>query len=398
MSKKSASQSASQESAEYAALGASSSKRGVHGAVGYATGKNFFAEVVEDLAGDSNYYSLLHADGAGTKSIVAYLAYRETKDCSWFSGLAQDSLVMNLDDVACVGAFQNLALSNTIGRNRFLVSDDCISAIVSGYQECAATLQQHGIHITMTGGETADVGDLVRTAIVDSTLFARVLKKRAVSFHAAAPGDVIVGLSSTGRATYERHDNSGIGSNGLTLARHALIAKQYAVQYPEIVDPAIDGTKTYRGVSELFSTPAPLAMNIAKALSSPTRTYAPVLKKILDQHHADIHGIVHCSGGGQTKIKNFGSGLRFVKDNLFSVPAVFELIQATAQVPWKEMFAVFNMGHRMELICTPKHAAAVCSIAEKFNIEAKIIGRVEQSSTPANEVVIDSTFGSFTYS
>jgi phosphoribosylformylglycinamidine cyclo-ligase len=387
----------SAESSEYAALGASSSKQGVHAAVGYKTGKNFFAEVLPDLSGNPDYYSLLHADGAGTKSIVAYLAYRESGDPSWFRSLAQDSLVMNLDDVACVGAFENLTLSNTIGRNRFLVGDDCVRAIVEGYKETVEALAAAEISVTLAGGETADVGDLVRTVIVDSTLFARVRRARAVSFEHARPGDVIVAISGTGTASYERESNSGIGSNGLTLARHALISRNYAQRYPEIVDPNIESSKAYRGVAELFDSPAPLDTSIAKALLSPTRSYAPILKKILEKSHSGIHGIVHCSGGGQTKVLHFGKGLRLIKDNLFPVPPVFELIQATAQIPWREMYSVFNMGHRVELLCDEQAAATVIEASEAFDLEAKIIGRVEASGTSSNELRIEGPFGAFAY-
>lgn len=398
MTKQSPHSKGSAESSEYAALGASSSKQGVHVAVGYETGKNFFAEVLPDLSGDPDYYSLLHADGAGTKSIVAYLAYRESGDASWFRSLAQDSLVMNLDDVACVGAFENLALSNTIGRNRFVVGDDCVRAIVEGYKETAETLAAAGIPMALAGGETADVGDLVRTVIVDSTLFARVRRTRAVSFEQARPGDVIVGISGTGTASYEQEPNSGIGSNGLTLARHALIAKKYAQKYPEIADPNVELSKAYRGVAELFDAPAPLDTSIAKALLSPTRSYAPILKKILEKSYSSVHGIVHCSGGGQTKILHFGKGLRFIKNDLFAVPPVFELIQATAQIPWREMYSVFNMGHRVEIVCEEKAAAAIVSASEAFNLEARVIGRVEASGANRNELRIEGAFGEFSYS
>ncbi len=385
------------ESSQYAQLGASSSKAGVHAAVGYKTGRDFFAEVLPDVSGDRSYYSLLHADGAGTKSIVAYLAFRETNNPSWFRSLAQDSLVMNLDDVACVGAFENLTLSNTIGRNRFLVGDNCVEAVVQGYREYAETLRRAGIEIELAGGETADMGDLVRTIVVDSTLFARVKRSQAVSFAAAQAGDVLIGFSNTGRATYESEDNSGIGSNGLTLARHALIAAEYAARYPEIVAPEVRQEQSYRGTTKLFDSPAPLTMSVAKALLSPTRCYAPLLKAVLQECGGEIHGICHCSGGGQTKINNFGKGLHYIKDNLFAVPAVFELIQASLSVPWREMYSVFNMGHRMELACPEGRFGSIEAIAKHFAIEAQIIGRIEHSGSAKNRLTIRSVLGEFQY-
>lgn len=385
------------ESEHYAGLGASSSKSGVHAAVGYQSGREHFAELLPDVCGNKQYYSLLHADGAGTKAVVAYLAYRETGNPSWFRSLAQDSLVMNLDDVACVGAFESLTLSNTIGRNRFLVSDACVEAIVQGYRDYADTLRKAGIEIDLAGGETADIGDLVRTVVVDSTILARVKKSSTISFVNVQAGDSIVALSGTGRTIYESEENSGIGSNGLTLARHALISQSYADKYPEIVDPHLPKDRSYRGVAQLFDTPAPLTMPIAKALLSPTRCYAPILKVILEQCGENIHGVCHCSGGGQTKIMNFGCAIRYIKDDLFAVPPIFELIQASLAVPWKEMYAVFNMGHRMEIICPENTFAAIESISKHFGVEARRIGRVEKASRQSNELVIASPFGEFKY-
>lgn len=372
----------SKESRLYALLGASSSKEGVLRAVNRAASAEklaFFAELQDDVCGDPAWFSLLHADGAGTKAIVAYLAYRETGDASWIARLAQDSLAMNIDDVACVGAFSNLLLSNTIGRNRSLIPDDVIRAIIMEYREQAEQLSELGIKITLAGGETADMGDLVRTVVIDSTIFARVPKADAISTDTIADGDVLVGLSGTGTARYESAPQSSIGSNGFTLARHALIHRDYARRYPEIVDPALTSELSYRGQHLLFDAPAPLTTTIAAALLSPTRIYAPVLKEIYRELGREVHGVIHCTGGGQTKILRFGRGKKYVKDSLFPIPPVFELIQQALNVPWQEMYAVFNMGHRMELSVSPRHFLSIAQIAETFGIEAQIIGRVERS-------------------
>lgn len=385
------------EAGSYAELGASSSKGGVHAAVGYKPGREHFAELFPDVCRDSRYYSLLHADGAGTKAIPAYIAFRETNDPSWFRSLAQDSLVMNLDDVACVGAFESLALCNTIGRNRKLVPDAAIEQIVGGYKETIATLAREGIDIELCGGETADLGDIVRTLIVDSSLFARVKKEQAVSFKNIQDGDFIIGLSSSGQCSYESAPNSGIGSNGLTLARHALISSDYAAKYPEILSPEIDAQKAYRGQWKFFDAPNPLEQNIARAILSPTRSYAPLIKRLLEECGSEIHGLVHCTGGGQTKIGHFGKGNRYLKTELFPVPPIFELIQKSLSVPWAEMFAVFNMGHRLEVICSEKTAASVRAIADYFKIESRRIGIVEQRGGSRNEVVIESKYGTFCY-
>ncbi len=385
------------EAGSYAALGASSSKGGVHAAVGYKPGREHFAELFPDVCRDSRYYSLLHADGAGTKSIPAYIAFRETNDPSWFRSLAQDSLVMNLDDVACVGALESLALCNTIGRNRKLIPDSAIEQIVNGYKETIAALAREGIDIELCGGETADLGDIVRTLIVDSSLFARVKREHAISFKNIQDGDYIIGLSSTGQCSYENASNSGIGSNGLTLARHALISADYATKYPEILSPEIDTNRAYRGQWKFFDAPKPLDQNIARSILSPTRSYAPFIKRLLEEAGSEIHGLVHCTGGGQTKIGHFGKGNRYLKTELFPVPPIFELIQQSLAVPWSEMYAVFNMGHRLEVICSEKTAATVRAIADYFKIESRRIGIVEQHGGSRNEVVIESKFGTFSY-
>lgn len=379
----------------YATLGASASKSGVHAAVGYKSGSPYFAEPLPDVCASEAHFSFLHSDGAGTKSIVAYLAFRESKDVRWFHNLAFDSLVMNLDDVACVGALESLALTNTIGRNRRLIPDEAIQAIVTGYRDIAKRLASYGIDVQLAGGETADLGDAVRTLIVDSSLFARVKKKKAISFDNVREGDVIIGLASFGKCAWEDEFNSGIGSNGLTLARHALIHNDYADTYPEIIDPGLDRSKAYRGQHKLFDAPKPLTQNIARALLSPTRSYAPLIKALLKEAESEIHGLVHCTGGGQAKIKNFGKGKRYIKNSFFPVPAVFAAIQESLNVPWEEMYSVFNMGHRLEVICSEKTAALVEKIAARLKIDAIKVGFVEEIRGSRNEVVLDTPFGSF---
>lgn len=384
------------ESKTYAELGVSSSKSGVLKAVGAGETSAFFCELREDAAGDPAYYSLLHADGAGTKSIPAYLAYRETGDVSWLAGLAQDSLVMNLDDTACVGAFESLMLSNTIGRNRLLVPDEAVAAIIRRYRETAELLAAHGVAIELCGGETADLGDVVRTLVVDSTLFARVRRDGAISADRIAAGDIIIGLSSSGQAAYEKTPNSGIGSNGLTLARHALISARYAERYPEICDPGLRKEDTYRGRHDLFEEPAGLGTSIAQALLAPTRSYAPVIKRLQAELPGGLHGVIHCTGGGQTKILRFGRGKHYVKDALFACPPIFRLIQEGMDVPWAEMYAVFNMGHRMEIVCAERDASTVIAAAAEYKIEARRIGYVEESAG-GNTLAIESEFGRFDY-
>lgn len=386
----------SSESAHYARLGASSSKAGVHAAIKQKV-SSYFASVMDDVCGDPNYFSLLHADGAGTKAIVAYIAYKETGDSSWFSGLAQDSLVMNLDDIACVNAFESLCLSNTIGRNKKLIPDEIIAALITGYDQCIVFLKKQGIEIKTSGGETADLGDLVRTIVIDSTLFARVKREAAISTDRITDGDIIIGLSSTGKASYETKENSGLGSNGYTLARHALISAKYFEKYPEIVDPHLSKKDIYQGKLDLFEQVPGLNLNLAEALLSPTRTYAPIIKRITDKLGNSIHGIIHCTGGGLSKNLRFGINKRYVKNNLFEVPAIFKLIQETAKVPWKEMYTVFNMGHRIEIICPEENIQEVIDISNSFNIEAKQVGHV-QDANGANQVDIQSNYGDFKYS
>ncbi|MDC0357323.1 AIR synthase-related protein [Oligoflexia bacterium] len=386
----------SKESTVYADLGASSSKGDVHKALKRSGSSPYFADLQEDVCGDENYFSLLHADGAGTKSIVAYICFRETGDPSWFKSLAQDSLVMNLDDIICVNAFESLALSNTIGRNKFLIPDGPIQALIDGYKQQVEQLNQLGITIKMSGGETADLGDLVRTIVIDSTLFARVKKAHAITTDNITAGDIIVGLSNTGQATYETEPNSGLGSNGFTLARHALIANKYLDKYAEIADPSLGADKAYQGQWDLFDTPQPLEANVAKTLLSPTRTYAPIIKRVNSELGQHVHGIIHCTGGGQTKITGFGKAKHYVKNSLFNPPPVFALIQSTLNVPWRDMYAVFNMGHRMEIVCPAEHLKVICDIAKEFNIDAQQIGYVEGGGAH-NSLLIETAHGKFEY-
>jgi phosphoribosylformylglycinamidine cyclo-ligase len=386
----------STESTAYASLGASSAKTGILDAVGEEFNTRYFAQPSGDILGDPHYSSFLHADGAGTKSIVAYLLYRETGNVSYFRTLATDSLVMNLDDLACVGALDCLLLSNTIGRNRSLIPDLAIREIIEGYRDNVNLLQQHGLNITLSGGETADVGDLVRTLLVDSTLAARVPRSNLVDTYRTVPGDLIIGFSSTGRSKLEQWDNSGIGSNGLTLARNLLLSRYHVDRYPEVSDPAIDQTLAYQGNYKVTDTYTELPCTIGEALLSPTKTYAPLVKSLLETHFDSIHSLIHCTGGGQTKIKRFGRGVSYEKEDLFPVPPLFSLIQRSANLDWGQMYAVFNMGHRLEACVEPTTADEIIERSRSFGIEAKIIGSVRASENE-NTVRISSPFGTFSY-
>jgi phosphoribosylformylglycinamidine cyclo-ligase len=386
----------SAESSAYAALGASSAKGGILAAVGETGPARYFANPVEDPAGDPNYAFFLHADGAGTKSIVAYLLYRETGDPRWFRSLAYDSLVMNLDDVACAGGLEGLILSNTIGRNRALVPDEAIAEIIIGYRECVDLLRSLGISITMSGGETADVGDLCRTLIVDSTLTARIPRADLVDTTRVQPGDVIVGFSNSGQAPFESAPNSSMGSNGLTLARNVLLSRTHAERYPEVCDPGIPKGVGYRGPFLVTDYEPGLGMSVGEALLSPTRPYAPLIKKLLSSYREQIHALIHCTGGGQVKIKRFGRGVRYEKNHLFPTPPLFSLIQKHGNIPWNEMYSVFNMGHRLEACVTPTVAGEVASCAREFGIAAQVVGQVT-SSEGENEVIISSPHGEFRY-
>ncbi|HEY3668333.1 MAG TPA: AIR synthase related protein, partial [Polyangiaceae bacterium] len=354
---------------EYLDRGVSATKDDVHRAIAkHSAGEvpGAFCKVIADPAGDPQMLAVMHADGAGTKSSVAYLLYAETGDASAFRGIAQDSLVMNTDDLLCVGATTGLLVSNTIGRNAHRVKGDVISALIDGYEACAEMLRGYGVEITLTGGETADVGDLVRTVIADSTVFARVPRAAVGDFSRVEPGDLIVGLSSTGKAAYESDESSGIGSNGLTLARHALLAHSYAERFPESFSETIPADKVYCGRFQLGDTLPGTTRTVAWGLLSPTRTYLPVVRALLGSPlSAHITGILHCSGGGQTKCRGFGRGLHYVKDSLFATPPLFRAI-ADSGIEHKQMYQVFNMGHRMELYVRPSAAQGVVQAAERF--------------------------------
>ena len=348
-----------------------------------------FCKLIDDLAGDPDYCTAIHADGAGTKSSVAYIAYRETGDLKWFRGIAQDSLVMNTDDLACVGALEKLSLSNTIGRNAHRVDGKCIAAVIEGYNDIVGKLQDMGFDISMCGGETADVGDLVRTLIVDSTLVTRVAKKNVVNAANIKPGHVIVGIASFGQATYEDSYNSGISSNGLTAARHMLLCKDYLKEYPESVSETIPEDKVYCGKFRLTDKLPNSEQTVAEAILSPTRTFLPVIRDVLDAYRTSISGIIHCTGGGQAKCRDFGKNIRIIKDNLFDLPPIFQAIYESGEIPMKEMYQVFNCGHRIEFYCDESVAQGIIDIAGKYNIDARVVGHVEALPEGSeNQVVI----------
>jgi phosphoribosylformylglycinamidine cyclo-ligase len=369
----------------YNLRGVSASKEDVHNAISNIDKGLFpkaFCKIVPDyLGGDDNYCVVMHADGAGTKSSLAYIYWKETGDISVWKNIAQDAIVMNTDDLLCVGATNNILLSSTIGRNKNLISGEIISEIINGTENFLEQLRSYGIGIHSTGGETADVGDLVRTIIVDSTVVCRMKREDVIDNSRISKGDVIVGLASYGKSTYETEYNGGMGSNGLTSARHDVFEKSIAVKYPESFDSAVPQNLVYSGNVQL--TDKIIIGNdkvtAAKLVLSPTRTYAPVIKQVLDNYRKDIHGMVHCSGGGQTKILHFINNLHIIKDNLFPIPPLFQLIKAQSGTEWKEMYQVFNMGHRMELYVSERIAPEIIAISKSFNIEAQIIGRVEKS-------------------
>ncbi len=342
-----------------------------------------------------SWCNIMHADGAGTKSSLAYMYWRETGDLSVWKGIAQDALIMNIDDLLCVGATDNILLSSTIGRNKLLVPGEVIAAIINGTEELLSDLRANGIGIYSTGGETADVGDLVRTIIVDSTVTCRMKRSEVIDNANIAAGDVIVGLSSSGQATYETGYNGGMGSNGLTSARHDVFAKYLAGKYPESYDSAVPDELVYSGSKTLLDEVEGSPINAGLLVLSPTRTYAPVIKRILNEMRGDIHGMVHCSGGAQTKVMHFVENKHVIKDNMFDVPPLFRLIQKESGTDWAEMYKVFNMGHRMEIYLAPEHAEKVIEISRSFGIEAKIVGRVEEA--PKTCLTIKSEFGTFEY-
>ena len=382
----------------YNLRGVSAGKEDVHNAIKNVDKGLFpqaFCKIVPDqLTGDDQYCIVMHADGAGTKSSLAYMYWKETGDISVWKGIAQDALIMNIDDLLCVGAVDNILLSSTIGRNKNVIPGEVLSAIINGTEELLEDLRSQGIGIYSTGGETADVGDLVRTIIVDSTVVCRMKRDQVISNHTIQDGDVIVGLSSFGQATYETEYNGGMGSNGLTSARHDVFAKSLATKYPESFDPSVPSDLIYSGTKELTeNVGAPI--NAGKLVLSPTRTYAPIIKKILDEHRSNIHGMVHCSGGAQTKVLHFVNDVHVIKDTLFDVPPLFELIQKESGTDWKEMYKVFNMGHRMEIYVSKEHADALIEISKSFNVDAKIVGRVEAHQ--GKKLTIRSPFGEFIY-
>lgn len=386
----------------YAKRGVSAGKEDVHNAIKNIDKGLFpkaFCKIVPDiLGGDDAYCNIMHADGAGTKSSLAYIYWKETGDLGVWRGIAQDAIIMNMDDLLCVGATDNILLSSTIGRNKQLLPGEVIAAIINGTEEILAELRNHGISIYSTGGETADVGDLVRTIIVDSTVTCRMKRADVISNDRIQAGDVVVGLASYGQATYESEYNGGMGSNGLTSARHDVFSKDIATKYPESFDPNIPFELVFSGkkaLTEKIDIPGFGAVDAGKLVLSPTRTYAPVIKKVLEQFRPQIHGMVHCSGGAQTKVLHFIEQLHVIKDNLFPVPPLFSLIQEQSGTPWKEMYQVFNMGHRMELYVPEEIAADIISISKSFNIDAQIIGRVEAAEE--KKVTVKAPAGTFVY-
>lgn len=390
----------SDTSKRYSLRGVSAEKEDVHNAIKNIDKGLFpkaFCKIVPDhLTGDPDYCLIMHADGAGTKSSLAYMYWKETGDLSVWKGIAQDALIMNIDDLLCVGAVDNIMLSSTIGRNKNLVPGEVISAIINGTEELIAELKNFGVTIHSTGGETADVGDLVRTIIVDSTVTARMKRSDVIDNANIRPGDVIVGLASFGQATYEKQYNGGMGSNGLTSARHDVFGKYLAKKYPESYDAAVPEELVYSGDVNLTDKVEGSPLDAGKLVLSPTRTYAPVIKKILEKYSsADIHGMVHCSGGAQTKVLHFVEGVHVIKDNLFPVPPLFKLIQEQSSTGWKEMYQVFNCGHRMELYVPKEIADDIIAISKSFNIDAQIMGRVEAAHT--KKLTITSEYGTFEY-
>ena len=379
--------------------GVSASKEDVHNAIKNVDKGLFpkaFCKIVEDrLTGDDAYCIVMHADGAGTKSSLAYMYWKETGDVSVWKGIAQDALVMNIDDLLCVGAVDNILVSSTIGRNKNLIPGEVISEIINGTEELLADLRSQGVEIYSTGGETADVGDLVRTIIVDSTVTARMKRSDVISNHKIVGGEVIVALSSSGQATYETAYNGGMGSNGLTSARHDVFHKALAEKYPESFDASVPSELVYSGAVSLTDTVDGVTVDAGKLVLSPTRTYAPIIKKILDSHRKHIHGMVHCSGGAQTKVLHFVDDVHVIKDNMFDVPPLFKLIQEQSGTDWKEMYKVFNMGHRMEIYINEEHADDIINISKEFGVDAKIIGRVEQNK--GKKLTIKSPYGEYVY-
>jgi len=387
------------DNSRYALRGVSSGKEEVHKAISNIDKGLFpkaFCKIVPDLlSGSKDHCVVMHADGAGTKSSLAYAYWKETGDISVWKGIAQDALIMNIDDLLCVGATDNILVSSTIGRNKSLIPGEVISTIIQGTEEILEELRLHGLSIYSTGGETADVGDLVRTIIVDSTVVARMKRKDVITNKNIQPGDIIVGLSSSGQTSYENSYNGGMGSNGLTSARHDVFNKDIANKFPETYDPSIPDDLVYSGSQSLTSSLEGFSLNAGQLVLSPTRTYAPIIVELLKNHRNDIHGMIHCSGGAQTKILHFVDDLHIIKDNLFETPPLFEMIQKESSTSWKEMYKVFNMGHRMELYVNPRNLDSIIDICNSFNLEAKQVGRVEASDK--KQLTIISEKGEFIY-
>ena len=383
----------------YQQRGVSAGKEDVHKAISKLDKGLFpkaFCKVVPDyLTGDPNYCVVMHADGAGTKSSLAYAYWKQTGDLSVWRGIAQDALIMNIDDLLCVGATGPILVSSTIGRNKLLIPGEVLAAIINGTEELLEELRSYGIDIYSTGGETADVGDLVRTIIVDSTVVCRMPRNKVISNDGIRPGDVIVGLASFGQATYEKEYNGGMGSNGLTSARHDVFHHSLAEDFPETYDSSVPKDLVYSGSKRLTDKVEGSPLDAGKLVLSATRTYAPVIKAILDAHHDQIHGMVHCSGGAQTKVLHFIDNLHVIKDNLFETPPLFKMIQAESKTPWQEMYKVFNMGHRMEVYVSEELAPEIIRISEQFGIAAQVVGRVEAADH--KRVTIQSAHGEFTY-
>lgn len=383
----------------YMLRGVSAAKEDVHNAIKNIDKGIFpqaFCKIIPDiLGGDPDYCNIMHADGAGTKSSLAYMYWKETGNTDVWKGIAQDAIVMNTDDLLCVGAVDNILVSSTIGRNKMLVPGEVITAIINGTDELLSEMREMGIGIYPTGGETADVGDLVRTIIVDSTVTCRMKRSDVIDNANIRPGDVIVGLSSTGQATYEKQYNGGMGSNGLTSARHDVFSKYLAKKYPESFDHAVPDELVYSGNKTLTESIKELGIDAGRLVLSPTRTYAPIIKKILDEFRPEIHGMVHCTGGAQTKVLHFvGDNCRVIKDNMFPVPPLFKIIQEESKTDWKEMYQVFNMGHRMEIYVSKDIADNIISISKSFNVDAQIIGHVTEGR---RSLTIKSEFGEFNY-
>lgn len=380
--------------------GVSASKEDVHSAIKNINKGLFpqaFCKIVPDsLTGDSDYCAIMHADGAGTKSSLAYIYWRETGDLSVWKGIAQDAVIMNTDDLLCVGATDNILLSSTIGRNKHLIPGEVIAALIEGTEEVLQMLRDNGMNIVSTGGETADLGDLVRTVVVDSTVTARMKRDEVISNHNIKPGDVIVGLSSYGQASYELDYNGGMGSNGLTSARHDVFNKIYAEKYPETFDPQVPIDLCYTGKYQVTDKIDGVPLDMGKLVLSPTRTYAPIIAEILKSQRAHIHGMVHCSGGAQTKVLHFVKDVHVIKDNLFDIPPLFDIIQAESGTSWQEMYKVFNMGHRMEIYCEEQYAQEMIDISKNFGVEAQIVGRVEPNNS-GTKLTINSKYGEYIY-